>query len=107
MYVKGVADAKSSYFILFKIHHCANQLINGSEKLLSKFNHLSVFNRYISQSLDQDLHDSIHVFSSFFYTKLSTRVQIGEIFVLPRQLIVFFALRFKHLKQCHLWSCKK
>lgn len=41
------------------------------------------FLMYISQSLDQDLHDSIHVFSSFFYTKLSTRVQIGEIFVLP------------------------
>ena len=62
---------------------CANQMVNGSEKLLSKFNHLSVFNRYLSQSLDQDLLDSIHVFSSFFYTKLSSRVQIGETFVLP------------------------
>lgn len=38
---------------------------------------------YISQSLDQDLLDSIHVFSSFLYTKLSSRVQIGETFVLP------------------------
>ncbi|XP_068720374.1 uncharacterized protein [Montipora capricornis] len=41
------------------------------------------FLMYISQSLDQDLLDSIHLFSSFFYTKLSTRVQFGETFVLP------------------------
>lgn len=41
------------------------------------------FLMYISQSLDQDLLDSIHVFSSFFYTRLSTRVQTGETFVLP------------------------
>lgn len=41
------------------------------------------FLMYISQSLDQDLLDSIHVFSSFLYTKLSSRVQIGETFVLP------------------------
>lgn len=46
------------------------------------------FLMYISQSLDQDLYDSNHVFSFFFYTKLSTRVQIGEIFVLPSILLM-------------------
>ena len=37
-------------------------------------------------SMDRDLLDKSHTFSSFFYTKLSGRVKNGDCLVLPRYL---------------------
>ena len=57
------------------------------EKMWSCFLRLFIcIIRYSAHTMDQDLINKSHTFSSFFYTKLSGRVKNGDCLVLPRYL---------------------